>query len=112
MTTGSSLRSGNPFIGTRLLYEKRRGSRKRYSRRHHENQSTAHLQVTGEAARGLSPRVTHGHPDVPWAQIIALRNILVHEYFGLNMRQVWTTVTKDLPDFEERIRKILAEIKD
>jgi uncharacterized protein with HEPN domain len=47
-----------------------------------------HLQVIGEAARGLSPLLRDGHPEVPWPKIIALRNILVHEYFGLNMHQV------------------------
>lgn len=42
-----------------------------------------YLQVIGEAARGVSPAVKERYPEVPWLQIIALRNILVHEYFGL-----------------------------
>ena len=44
-----------------------------------------HVQVIGEAARGVSQSLKHRHPEVPWQQIVALRNILVHEYFGLNM---------------------------
>lgn len=48
-----------------------------------------HLQVIGEAARGVSQSLRDDHPEVPWPEIIALRNILVHEYFGLNMHQVW-----------------------
>jgi len=48
-----------------------------------------HLQMIGEAARGVSKSIRDQHPEVPWSQIIALRNILVHEYFGLNMQQIW-----------------------
>jgi uncharacterized protein with HEPN domain len=49
------------------------------------------------------------HPEVPWPQIIALRNILVHEYFGLNMHQVWTMTQKDLPTLEEQVQRIRGE---
>jgi len=44
-----------------------------------------HLQVIGEAARGISQGVRDRCPEVQWPQIVALRNILVHEYFGLNL---------------------------
>ena len=62
-----------------------------------------HLQVIGEAARGVSQSVTDRHPQVPWPQIIALRNILVHQYFGLNLHQIWTMAQRDLPALEEQI---------
>jgi uncharacterized protein with HEPN domain len=61
-----------------------------------------HLQVIVEAARGLSQSLRERQPEVPCPQIVALRNILVHEYFGLNMHQVWTMVQKDLPELEKR----------
>jgi uncharacterized protein with HEPN domain len=57
----------------------------------------------GEAARGVSQPVKDRYPDVQWPQIIALRNILVHEYFGLNMHQVWTMTQQDLPKLEEQV---------
>ena len=65
-----------------------------------------HLQVIGEAARGVSQSLKDRYPDVPWPQIVALRNILVHEYFGLNMRQVWTMAKKDLPRLEGQVQQI------
>jgi uncharacterized protein with HEPN domain len=65
-----------------------------------------YLQVIGEAARGLSQALW----EVPWPQIIALRNILVHGYFGLNMNQVWTMTGKDLPELEEQVRSIHSQI--
>jgi len=56
-----------------------------------------HLQVIGEAARGVSQSLKDLHPEVPWSEIVALRNILVHEYFGLNMHQVWTMTPEGPP---------------
>ena len=69
-----------------------------------------HLQVIGEAARGVSQSLKDRHPEVPWPQLIALRNILVREYFGLNMRQVWTMTQKELPKLEEQVRRIRSKI--
>jgi uncharacterized protein with HEPN domain len=47
---------------------------------------------------------------VPWPEIIALRNILVHEYFGLNLHQVWIMTQKDLPALADQAKAIRAEI--
>ena len=69
-----------------------------------------HMQVIGEAARGRSQSLKERHPEVPWPEIVALRNILVHEYFGLNMHQVWTMIQKDLPKLEEQIHHIRSQI--
>jgi uncharacterized protein with HEPN domain len=69
-----------------------------------------HLQVIGEAARGVSQSLKDLHPEVPWPQIVALRNILVHEYFGLNMHQVWTMTQKNLPKLEEQVQGIRSRI--
>ena len=69
-----------------------------------------HLQVIGEAARGISQSVKDRHPEVQWPQIVALRNILVHEYFGLNLHQVWTMAHRDLPELEKQIQRIRADV--
>ena len=69
-----------------------------------------HLQVIGEAARGVSQSCKDSHPEVPWPQIVALRNILVHEYFGLNLHQVWTMTQTDLPKLDEQVRHIRSQI--
>ena len=72
--------------------------------------SIHHLQVIGEAARGVSQFLKERHPEVPWPEIVALRNILVHEYFGLNLHQVWTMIQKDLPKLAEQIQYIRSQI--
>ena len=71
-----------------------------------------YLQVIGDAARGVSQPLRDGHPEVPWPEVIALKNILVHEYFGLNMRQVWTMTQKDLPELEKQVQRIHSQITD
>jgi uncharacterized protein with HEPN domain len=69
-----------------------------------------HLQIIGEATRGISQYTKDRYPDVPWAQINALRNILVHEYFGLNMQQVWMMTQKELPVLERQLSFIRSQI--
>jgi len=69
-----------------------------------------HLQIIGEAARGVSQRVQDRHPEVGWPRIVALRNILVHEYFGLNLHQVWMVAQKELPRLEEQVQRIRADV--
>jgi len=65
-----------------------------------------HLQIIGEAARGTSEEPRERHPEVAWRPVIALRNILVHEYFGLNLDQVWTLTQRDLHVLEEQLLQI------
>lgn len=70
-----------------------------------------HLQVIGEAARGISQGVKDRRPEVQWPQIVALRNILVHEYFGLNLHQVWMMAQKDIPELEKQIQRLRADLE-
>ena len=66
--------------------------------------------ATGEAERGVSPSLRDSHPEVPRAEILALRNILVHGSFGLNPHQVWNMTQKALPHLEKRIQHIRSQI--
>jgi uncharacterized protein with HEPN domain len=65
------------------------------------------LLIIGEAARGLSEKLRGEHPQVPWSQIVALRNVVVHEYFGLNLQQVWMVLVRDLPVLRAEVGKIV-----
>lgn len=47
-----------------------------------------HLQNIGEAASKLSTALQTAHPEIPWAEMIAMRNILVHDYFGIDANEV------------------------
>jgi uncharacterized protein with HEPN domain len=65
-----------------------------------------HLQILGEAARGLSAEFRARAPEVPWPEIIAMRNILIHAYFGLDLDTVWSTVENDLPFLKSRLEEL------
>jgi uncharacterized protein with HEPN domain len=66
-----------------------------------------HLQIIGEAVSKLSPALRTANPDVPWVEMIAMRNILVHDYFGIDTNEVWAVVEKDLPKLKQKIEAIL-----
>lgn len=66
-----------------------------------------HLQVIGEAAARLGRQFHQTYSEVPWPEIIAMRNVLVHEYFGLDLEAVWTTVEYDLPKLKRAVEGIL-----
>ncbi len=66
-----------------------------------------HLEIVGEACRSLSAELRDGHPEVPWSAIIGMRNILVHDYFGLNLEEVWAAVERDVPTLRRQILAIL-----
>ncbi len=57
-----------------------------------------HLQIIGEASSGLSDEIRRRHAETPWARIIGMRNILVHQYFGLNLEHLWNAAANDLRD--------------
>ncbi len=49
------------------------------------------------------------HPAIPWADIIAMRHLLIHQYFGIDLDEVWNTVTIDLPNLEQQVRNLLRK---
>jgi uncharacterized protein with HEPN domain len=63
--------------------------------------------VIGEAAARLSTEVRQRSALAPWADIIAFRNILVHEYFGIHWPIVWVTATEQAPRLRDQIAEIL-----
>lgn len=66
-----------------------------------------HLQILGEAAARISDEFKAGHSDIPWSKIIGMRNILVHDYFQIDIDIVWAVIEKDLPQLREMIKKML-----
>lgn len=67
------------------------------------------LMVIGEAASRLPKEFTTRFPEIPWADIIAFRNIAIHEYFAIHWNIVWTAATEEVPVLKEQIEKILRE---
>ena len=68
-----------------------------------------HIQIIGEAANGISPAFRESHPKISWTDIVAMRHFLVHQYFGLDLDEVWSTAYNDIPQLEKEIRQIVKE---
>jgi uncharacterized protein with HEPN domain len=64
--------------------------------------------IIGEAVRHLPPEVIDAHPELPWAEMRAMRNVVVHEYFGVTSETLWKTAREDLPAIIEPLRALLA----
>jgi uncharacterized protein with HEPN domain len=66
-----------------------------------------HLQIIGEAARGLSEAMRERLSEVPWRQIVGMRHILVHQYFEIDRDLVWSVVQAHLPLLKESVAREL-----
>lgn len=65
------------------------------------------LTIIGEAAVHVPDSVCGKSPDIPWIDMRAMRNFVVHEYFGVSERIVWDTVQNDLPGIVEPLKRLL-----
>jgi uncharacterized protein with HEPN domain len=63
------------------------------------------LAIIGEAANNLSDEFKRQHPDLPYKDIIGMRNVVVHDYFGVNSKVIWDTCKEDLPRLKELLPK-------
>jgi uncharacterized protein with HEPN domain len=68
------------------------------------------LQIIGEAANHLSQALLTKYPQVPWRQVVNFRNIIAHEYFGVDYETVWTTIFKDLPPLTGVLQQMIADL--
>jgi uncharacterized protein with HEPN domain len=66
------------------------------------------LEVIGEAARHVPDEVRRRFPEVAWADMSDMRNVLVHEYFGVDLPILWKTICSDLPPVVPILKAILA----
>lgn len=65
------------------------------------------LEIMGEAASRLSRELREAHPEIPWAEVIGHRNVLIHDYRRLVHGLVWRVVEEELPRLAERMRAIV-----
>jgi uncharacterized protein with HEPN domain len=67
------------------------------------------LQTMTESTRRLSESLKAAHPEVEWARIAAFRNVLVHDYLGIDLERVWEIIQNDVPRLKGAVVKILQD---
>jgi uncharacterized protein with HEPN domain len=70
------------------------------------------LEIIGEAAGRLPEDFIDRNSEIEWFKIVGLRNRIVHEYFGVDLKIIWQIIKKDLPAFKKSLKSILSELKD
>ncbi|MDH4246687.1 MAG: DUF86 domain-containing protein [Deltaproteobacteria bacterium] len=70
-----------------------------------------HLTIIGEAASKISQPLRNAEQEIPWSLMVAMRNILVHEYFGVDLNEVWQAVERDLPTLKASMIKLLQKLE-
>jgi uncharacterized protein with HEPN domain len=70
-----------------------------------------HLQIIGEAARGIPEDVRALAPDIPWQKIAGMRHVLVHGYFEIDANIVWEAATHDIPALKPAVERLLKSLE-
>jgi len=65
------------------------------------------IEIIGEAVSQLPDEVKEKHMQIPWREIKAMRNKLIHEYFGVNVRVLWVTIQEDIPSVKPHFVDVL-----
>jgi uncharacterized protein with HEPN domain len=71
-----------------------------------------HLGVIGEAATHVPDEVRKAHPELPWDAMRAMRNFVIHEYFGVSKEIIWRTLSDDLPPLIPSLKVLLEGLAD
>ncbi|MBP6022940.1 HepT-like ribonuclease domain-containing protein [Ferruginibacter sp.] len=69
------------------------------------------MEIIGEASNHLSAELKSKFSDVEWSQIVGMRNVFAHEYFGIDSSLVWEIIKNDIPELKGKIQHILKLIK-
>ncbi len=68
------------------------------------------LALLGEACRGVSIELREAHPEIPWSQIIGFRNVVIHEYFGIDLELVWAIVAEHIATLGAQLNSVVASL--
>ena len=73
----------------------------------HQDAVLRNLQIMTESTQRLSTELKSKFPEIEWSVISAFRNVLVHDYLGIDMERIWETVTKDVPKLKKAVQNML-----
>jgi len=68
------------------------------------------IEIIGEAVKNIPNEIKNKYLEIPWREIAGMRDILTHEYFGIDLELTWETVKKDIPRLKKNLLKIKKEL--
>lgn len=68
------------------------------------------IEVVGEASKKIPTEIKNQYKEIPWKNIGGMRDILIHDYFGVNISVVWETLDTDFPDLRDKILKLIKDL--
>ena len=69
------------------------------------------LEIIGEASVNVSDDLKAQYPDVPWKEMRGMRNFVTHQYFGVELSDIWNTVVNDIPVLKQQIQDIMNDLE-
>jgi len=70
------------------------------------------LETIGEATKDIPPYVQELQTDIPWRKMAGMRDVLAHDYFGVNLNLVWSVVKKELPSVRQYLLTLMEHLPD
>ncbi len=80
-----------------------------YASEEKQDSVSRRIEIIGEATKNIADDFKKQHPDIPWKEMSAMRNILIHEYDDVDSSITWDTATQHLPPLKKQVQKMLTE---
>jgi uncharacterized protein with HEPN domain len=82
------------------------------SHTHWQDAVIRQLEIIGEATKKISGDLRSLHPDVPWRRISGLRDVLIHDYMGVDLQAVWEITQRDIPELQRNVQAIVESFEN
>ncbi len=69
------------------------------------------LEIIGEASKKIPSTIRKNYPAIPWKLMSGMRDKLIHDYFGVNIKVIWQTAIEDVPPLKQSIKNILIDLE-
>jgi len=77
---------------------------------HWQDATIRQLEIIGEATKNISTPLREKYPDIPWRRVAGLRDVLIHNYMGVDLVAVWDITQTYLPEFRTQIERVIKEM--